>query len=160
MNKTKKNTVWDDQAVSVKWTGTVLEVNADRESGPGPAWMPPAQTLGLIDFLVSIRDEVAAAADAQAMAHLWRAAADAAVDLHPNVVRIDQGNRMFLAEAAGMDLEDARRCLILVLREGADLPPGDVKVYRSAMNNGSEWRYVQYGPGLWVESYVPDGGKS
>ena len=158
MNKTKKNIVCDGQVVAVEWTGRSLEINADCEYGP--AEMPPAQTLGLIDFLTGIRDEVAAAADAQAVAHLWRAAADAAVDLHPNVVRIDQGNRMFLAEAAGMDLEDARRCLILVLREGADLPPGDVKVYRSAMNNGSEWRYVQYGPGLWVESYVPDGGKS
>ena len=158
MNKTKKNTVWDDQAVSVKWTGTVLEINADCEYGP--AGMSPAQTLGLIDFLVSTRDEVAAAADAQTVAHLWRAAADAAVDLHPNVVRIDRGTRMFLAEAAGMDLEDARRCLILVLHEGADLPPGEVKVYRSATNDGSEWRYVQYGPGLWVESYHPHGAQS
>ena len=156
MNKTKKNTVWDDQAVAVEWTGRSLEINA--ESGP-TTWMTPAQALGLIDFLVSIRDEVAAAADAQAMAHLWRAAADAAVDLDPDVFRIDQGNRMFLADATGMDLEDARRCLILVLREGADLPPGDVKVYRSA-NNVSEWRYVQYSPGLWVESYLPHGAQS
>ena len=156
MNKTKKNTVWDDQAVAVEWTGRSLEINA--KSGP-TTWMTPAQTLGLIDFLTGIRDEVAAAADAQAMAHLWRAAADAAVDLDPDVFRIDQGNRMFLADATGMDLEDARRCLILVLREGADLPPGDVKVYRSA-NNVSEWRYVQYSPGLWVESYLPDGAQS
>ena len=156
MNKTKKNTVWDDQAVSVEWTGRSLEINA----AAALAWIPPAQTLGLIDFLTGIRDEVAAAADAQAVAHLWRAAADAAVDLHPNVLRIDQSSRMFLADATGMDMEDARRCLILVLREGAELPPGDVKVYRSAMNNGSEWRYVQYGPGLWVESFVPDGAQS
>ena len=157
MTDTEKNTVWDDQGVAVEWTGRSLEINA--ESGPFN-WMPPAQALGLIDFLAGIRDEVAAAADAQAVAHLWRAAADAAVDLHPNVLRIDQSSRMFLADATGMDMEDARRCLILVLREGAELPPGDVKVYRSAMNNGSEWRYVQYGPGLWVESFVPDGAQS
>ena len=156
MTETEKNTAWNDQAVAVEWTGRSLEVNA----APGAAWMPPDQALGLIDFLAGIRDEVAAAADAQAAARLWRAAADAAVALRPDVLRIDQGNLTFLAEATGMDLEDARRCLVLVLRVGADLPPGDVKVYRSATNNVSEWRCVQYGPGLWVQQYVPYGGES
>ena len=157
MTKTEKNIVCDGQAVAVGWTGTVLEINADCEYGP--AGMPPAQTLDLIDFLVSIRDEVAAAADAQAAAHLWRAAADAAVALRPDVVRIDRGSQL-LAGATGMGLEDLERCLILVLRAGADLPPGDVKVYRSATNKVSEWRYVQYSPGLWVESYLPHGAQS
>lgn len=153
MIETEKNTVWDDQAVSVEWTGRLLEINA-----PGPAWVPPAQVLGLIDFLTSIRDEVAAAAEAQAVAHLWRAAADAAVDLHPHVYRIAQGDQI-LEGATGMDMEDAERCLILFLHEGADLPPGEVAVYRSA-NGVSEWRCVQYRPGLWVEQYASDGAKS
>ena len=64
MNKTKKNTVWDDQAVAVEWTGRSLEINAAADL----AWIPPAQTLGLIDFLTGIRDEVAAAADSAAAA--------------------------------------------------------------------------------------------
>ena len=153
MTETEKKHAWSGLSVAVEWTGAVLEVYADAAS------MSPAQALALIDFMAGIRDEVAAVADAQAVARLWRAVADAAVDLGPDVVRIDQGTRLFLADATGMDLEDARRCLILVLRAGADLPPGEVKVCRSA-NDASEWRYVQYSPGLWAESYVPDGAKS
>ena len=155
MTETEKNTAWEDQAMSMEWTGRLLEVNA--AAGP-EFWMPPAQILGLIDFLTGIRDEVASAADAQAAAHLWRAAAGAAADLHPDVFQIDQGS-MILANATGMDLEDAQRCLTLVLRRGADLPPGEVKAYQTA-NNGPEWRYVQHSPGLWVEQYVPYGGES